>query len=223
MLPQFVWDASVLEGNPFTFPEVQTVMDGITVGGHKLSDERQVENLVTSAKELDAVVKSGRFELTKAMSDRLHALVAKDEAFDAGYFRGEGSETRITPGVALGVHGTYRPAETVPGGQNLRDLHSRGLDAIGRIPDRFEQGLVYFLFGALHQFYFDGNKPTARYMMNGHLMSGGLDAISIPAARGSEFNTRMVDFFRTRDGTDMLVFLAGCHPDAEELGLTTSG
>jgi hypothetical protein len=22
MLPEFVWDASVLEGNPFTFPEV---------------------------------------------------------------------------------------------------------------------------------------------------------------------------------------------------------
>ncbi len=24
MLPEFVWDASVLEGNPFTFPEVKT-------------------------------------------------------------------------------------------------------------------------------------------------------------------------------------------------------
>jgi hypothetical protein len=23
-LPEFVWDASMLEGNPFTFPEVQT-------------------------------------------------------------------------------------------------------------------------------------------------------------------------------------------------------
>ncbi|MDF2095656.1 hypothetical protein [Aquibaculum arenosum] len=33
MLPEFVWDASVLEGNPFTFPEVKTLLDGVTVGG----------------------------------------------------------------------------------------------------------------------------------------------------------------------------------------------
>ena len=37
-LPSFVWDAAKLENNPFTFVEVQTLLDGVTVGGHKLSD-----------------------------------------------------------------------------------------------------------------------------------------------------------------------------------------
>lgn len=37
MLAQFVFDASSLEGNPFTFPEVKTLLDGVTVGGHKLT------------------------------------------------------------------------------------------------------------------------------------------------------------------------------------------
>lgn len=31
MLAQYVFDASVLEGNPFTYPQVQTILDGITV------------------------------------------------------------------------------------------------------------------------------------------------------------------------------------------------
>ena len=31
-----------LERNPFTYPEVKTLLDGVTVGGHKLSDEQQV-------------------------------------------------------------------------------------------------------------------------------------------------------------------------------------
>jgi len=31
-----------LEGNLFTYPEVQTLLDGITIGGHRLSDEQQV-------------------------------------------------------------------------------------------------------------------------------------------------------------------------------------
>lgn len=39
MLPEFVWDASMLEGNPLTFPEVKTLLDGITVGEHRISDQ----------------------------------------------------------------------------------------------------------------------------------------------------------------------------------------
>lgn len=81
----------------------------------------------------------------------------------------------------------------------------------------YEQALVYFLFGALQQFYFDANKRTARYMMNGHLMSHGIDAISVPAARAREFNTRMVDFYRTKIGTGMLAFLTDCHPDSPDI------
>lgn len=42
MLPEFVWDASVLEGNPFTFPEVKTLLDGETIGGRKISDQEQI-------------------------------------------------------------------------------------------------------------------------------------------------------------------------------------
>ena len=32
ILAQFVFDASSLEGNPFTFPEVKTLLDRVTVG-----------------------------------------------------------------------------------------------------------------------------------------------------------------------------------------------
>ena len=49
-------------------------------------------------------------------------------------------------------------------------------------------------------------------MMNGILMSNGMDAISVPAARAEEFNTKMVNFYRMKDGTEMVAFLASCHP-----------
>ena len=60
MLPEFVWDASVLEGNPFTFPEVKTLLDGVTIGGRKISDQEQVLNLATSSKHLLSLVKAGK-------------------------------------------------------------------------------------------------------------------------------------------------------------------
>ena len=68
MLPEFVWDAGVPEGNPFTFPEVKTLLEGVTVGGRKLSDQEQILNLAEAAKWLLALVKAHRFEAPKAVS-----------------------------------------------------------------------------------------------------------------------------------------------------------
>lgn len=214
-LPTFVWDAAVLEGNPFTYPEVQTLMDGVTVGGRKVSDAEQVLNLADASKELARLVKSGEFRLDKPTSDRLQELTARGEALETGHFRGEGT-TILTPGVNLGEHGRYLPPETVPGGRNLIEIFELGVSAIlGQIDGPFEQAIAYFLFAALQQFYFDGNKRTGRWMMNGYLMSHGVDAISVPAERRGEFNTAMVGFFRTKDATEMFIFLASCHPDLD--------
>lgn len=41
-MPDVVFNMASLEGNPFTYSEVQTLLDGITIGGHRLSDEQQV-------------------------------------------------------------------------------------------------------------------------------------------------------------------------------------
>jgi Fic family protein len=214
-LPEYVWDAAVLEGNPFTYPEVQTLLDGITVGGRKISDEQQVLNLAEAANELLQLVKTGEFRLAKEVSDRLQYLIARDEALESGHFRGEGKE-RLTPGVGLGTRGRYMPPRTEPGGENLRRIYTRGVQFIkAELDYPFEQAIAYFLFAALQQFYFDGNKRTARYMMNGHLMSHGFDAISVPAVRRHEFNAGMVEFFTTKDGTDMFRFLVSCRTEAD--------
>ena len=213
-LPVYVWDAAVLEGNPFTYPEVQTLLEGITVGGQRLSDERQILSLSESAARLRELVESGQFTLGKQTSDDLNYLIARYEALEAGHFRGEGSEL-ANVSVSLGEHGTHRPSPTEPGGENLRRSYDRGASFILQaVPGVFEQAGAYFLFGAFMQFYFDGNKRTARYMMNGWLMSHGIDAISIPAARKQEFNEEMIHFYRRTDGTRMFKFLASCHTDA---------
>ena len=102
MLPEYVWDAGVLEGNPFTFPEVKTLLDGVTVGGRKLSDQEQILNLAESSKYLLELMRRQEFQLDKTTFCALHALVARNEALEWGHFRGEGAETQYTPDVALG-------------------------------------------------------------------------------------------------------------------------
>lgn len=69
------------------------------------------------------------------------------------------------------------------------------------------------MFGSFQQFFFDGNKRTSRMMMNGILMNEGIDAISVPAARAHEFNSKMVGFFRLKNGDEMMAFMVSCHPE----------
>jgi len=214
MLPEYVWDAGVLEGNPFTFPEVKTLLEGVTVGGKKLSDQEQILNLAESSKYLVDLVKRKEFRLDKPTFCALQALVARNEALEWGHFRGEGLETRYTPDVALGEHGRLTPLATEPGAGRLNEVFANGVRALEEeVTNPFERATAFFLFGSLQQFFFDGNKRTSRFMMNGVLMTEGIDAISIPAVRAAEFNSRMVDFYVSRDATAMMAFVLDCHPE----------
>ena len=212
MLPTFVWDAGVLENNPLTYVEVKTLMDGVTVGGRKVSDQEEILNLAESSKRLAVIVKDGSFKLDKATFTALHGIVARGQALEWGHFRGEG-EIMTTPNVGLGEHGNHTPLPTTKGAIELNRVFHHGVKALEQyVPESFERGRAFFLFGALQQFFFDGNKRTSRHMMNGVLMSEGYDAISIPAARVQEFNEKMLNFYRFKDGTEMMNFLANCYP-----------
>jgi len=213
MLPEFVWDAGVLEGNPFTFPEVKTLLDGITVGGRKISDQEQILNLAESAKRLLTLVKTGQFSLTKPVFTELNGIVVRNESLEWGVFRGEGQEKHYTPNVGLGEYGHYTPLPTLSDAPELNKVFRDGVAALQECA-AFEQATAFFLFGALQQFFFDGNKRTSRLMMNGVLMSHGFDAISIPAAKVQVFNEKMVHFYRTKDASEMMAFLVACHPAA---------
>ncbi len=167
--------------------------------------------MIDAARELGTLVSEKRFALDRPTSDRLHALVAREEALEWGHFRGAGTETAYTPSVALGAFPPYVPPVTKSGGNELVDIFENGIEVINtRVANLYVRGFALFLFMALQQFYFDGNKCTARFMMNGLFLSDGFDAISIAAAQAEEFHTKMERFYRSREGGEMMDFLHSC-------------
>ncbi|QAY60643.1 hypothetical protein ET475_12035 [Microbacterium protaetiae] len=60
------------------------------------------------------------------------------------------------------------------------------------------------------QYYFDGNKRTARLLMSGELMAHGFDVVNIPHARRLEYNVALDEMFTTDDATTLLLFLTSC-------------
>ena len=71
-LEEIVYDTVALEGNPFTFPEVKTLMEGITVGGRRTEDAEQVLNavhgrmLARSEREVRSALSRGRPRMLSA-------------------------------------------------------------------------------------------------------------------------------------------------------------
>ena len=57
----FVYDAVRLEGLNFTLPEIQTLLQGITVGGHKLSDQQIAINQSETWKALFQRIRERQF------------------------------------------------------------------------------------------------------------------------------------------------------------------
>jgi len=211
-LPELVWNAAALEGNTYTLPEVRTLLEGVTVAGKPLDDERQILALSEAYSHLDQLLADRAFHLDKGTSDSLHAILARHEALDAGRFRGEGATTGGGH-VRLSDGSVVEGADAGPGGAELRARHEDLISYLDRLPDVRLAASVYFASATRSQFYFDGNKRTARLMMTGHLMAGGYDPVSIPAARKLEFNVALDTMFTTDDATDLLAFLATCTID----------
>ena len=211
-LPELVWNAAALEGNTYSLGGVRALLGGAPVAGKPLDDERQILALSEAYSHLDRLLADRAFRLDKLASDALHAILARHEALDAGRFRGEGATTGGGH-VRLSDGSVVEGADAGPGGAALRTRHEDLISYLDRLPDVRLAALVYFASATRSQFYFDGNKRTARLMMAGHLMAGGYDPVSIPAARKLEFNVALDRMFTTDDATDLLAFLATCTID----------
>ncbi len=195
LFPEYVFNIVYLEDNPFTFPEVQTLLEGITIGGHKIEEQQQVLNQSKSLNLLLQMVKQQQFALNKSTFCQLHQLVAFEEALEWGCFR--------TGGV--NIAGTkHNP----PSPHYLDAIFTDGIEYIKTITKPLECAIALFLFGSLNQFFWDGNKRTSRLMMNGLLLTNGIDAINIPAEKKLEFNQNMVAFYETKNADNIMNFLA---------------
>ncbi|MGH3294352.1 MAG: hypothetical protein ACRDP7_21355, partial [Trebonia sp.] len=132
------------------------------------------------------------------------------EAIESGWFRGEG---KVQGGgrAQLASGGAVPGTEHGEGGALLREHFTNLVDYLKTVGDARRRALVYFASATRRQFYFDGNKRTARLMMVGELMSSGYDLVSVPYSRKLEFNNALDILFDRDDATELLRFLTTCN------------
>ncbi len=194
---ELVCDAVNLEGINFTLPEIQTLLDGVTIGGHKIVDQQIALNQSEAWKTLFRWLDDGEFGLSIKRVCELHAIAARNEALEWGQFR--------TGGVTIA--GTqYMP----PTAQELPVLFIDMMQEAEKLVDIYDYAISVFLGMARNQFFYDVNKRMGRFMMNGVLLNAGYPAINLPAKRQLEFNRLMLVFYETGKQQPMNTFLRTC-------------
>ncbi len=196
-LAELVHDAVNLEGIHFTLPEIQTLLDGITVGGHRLVDQQIAMNQANAWKKLFRLIEQDGFSVSIKTACELHAIAGKEEALKWGEFRSGG----------VTIAGTdYLP----PKADNLIGIFEKMIIDLENIQDIYDQSIFLYLTMARMQFFYDVNKRMGRFMMNGLLLSNGFPAINLPAKRQLEFNQLMTDFYVSNKIDSMNSFLRSC-------------
>lgn len=197
-----VHDAVQLEGINFTLPEIQTLLDGVTVGGHKLSDQQVATNQADAWRFLFEAIQSGSFEISERLVCEIHAKAGKEEALEWGCFRS---------GMVTIAGTKYLP----PVASELSGLYKALAEGLNSIPDIYDRAIHVFLSMARNHYFpeiesYDVNKRMGRFMMNGVLLSAGYPVINLPAKRQLEFNELMIDFYESGDEVPMNEFMRTC-------------
>jgi Fic family protein len=196
-ISELVYDAINLEGICFTLPEVQTLLEGITIGGHRLSDQNIALNQARAWKLIFDLVIEGKFALSQETACLIHAQAAKEDALEWGRFR-SGSVT---------IAGTsYVP----PKAQLLNQVWNEMVERSHEISQIYERAIFIFLEMSRNQFFYDVNKRMGRFMMNGILLAHGYPVINVPASKKVEFNTLMLNFYESHQHQKMHTFMINC-------------
>ncbi len=190
----YIFNTSALEGNAMTYPEVETLLDGITVGGHKISDEHMILNQNNSVKMLFKLIEDDKFDLTKETICLLHKEVAFKEALKWGEFR----DNNVRIGGTEFIPPDYKKLELV---------YKNNLEFLNKIKHPIIKAICYFLLNAKSQYFYDGNKRTARLMMNGILLNNGYPLLNIKAKDKLEFNTMMIEYYNANDMLNAVQYL----------------
>ncbi|MDR1635334.1 MAG: Fic family protein [Bifidobacteriaceae bacterium] len=204
---EHVYSAALLEGNTYTLPEVRTLIDGYTVGGHTRLETAQVEDIVAAHRLVHRLVRDGEFELSKDVSDRVNAAIAAHETLEPGVFRNTGAVRSQAATVQIPGRGVVRGADPGDDGSAMVALCERILEECRGLADPVEGAAHYFCQAILAQPYLDGNKRTAKLVASGHLLTHGIDAILVPAKDRAAYNDLLGDLFWTRDENPLTAYL----------------
>lgn len=188
-LVDYIYNSAKLEGCNVTFPETQTILDGVNVGSVTLDDVQTILNLRDAWR---FVLSSLDQPLDIGYICRVNDFVSRRESLQWGVLRTG----------RVGISGTdYEPP--VPVKQEVEKQLAQILCA----ETATEQAIDYFLWGCRAQLFWDGNKRTSTVCANKILIAAGEGILTIRDTDVLEFNQQLLRFYDTGDTSEIKPWL----------------
>lgn len=189
------WDENIycgmkMENRAVTFPQTQTILNGVNVPNVQLDDIQAILNMRDAWRYLLQTVDE---PLTLDYICALNGYIARNEALDWGKLRNGN----------VGISGTdYKPP--IPEKENV----IKELDGILTADTTStEKALNVFAWGARSQLFWDGNKRTSMTAANKMLVSSGAGVLTITDKHMEQFNVELLNFYNTSDAEPLKEFL----------------
>lgn len=190
------WDENVycgmrMENRAVTFPQTQTILNGVNVPNVQLDDIQAILNMRDAWRYLFDTVDE---PVTLTYMCKLNEFIARNEALEWG---------KLRTGT-VGISGTdYIPP--VPSWdaaeQELHDIISK------KNTSETEKALNAFVWGARNQLFWDGNKRTSLTLANKILISAGAGILTITDSHMEQFNTQLLNYYTTGESEPLKQFM----------------
>ena len=190
------WDENVycgmkMENRAVTFPQTQTILNGVNVPNVQLDDIQAILNMRDAWKFLLGTVNE---EVTFEYWCKLNEYIARNEALEWG---------KLRTGI-VGISGTdYEPP--IPNKEKtIEELKSILSTSNASATDK---ALEAFVWGTRGQFFWDGNKRTSLMLANKILVSSGSGIMTITDKYMEQFNTILLNYYNTGKNEELKQFL----------------
>ena len=190
------WDENVycgmkMENRAVTFPQTQTILNGVNVPNVQLDDIQAILNMRDAWKFLLGTVNE---EVTFEYWCKLNEYIARNEALEWG---------KLRTGI-VGISGTdYEPP--IPNKEKtIEELKSILSTSNASATDK---ALEAFVWGTRGQFFWDGNKRTSLMLANKILVSSGSGIMTITDKYMEQFNTILLNYYKTGKSEELKQFL----------------
>lgn len=190
------WDENIycgmkMENRAVTFPQTQTILNGVNVASVQLDDIQAILNMRDVWKYLLNTIDE---PITLKYLCKLNEYIARNEALEWGKLR--------TGTVAISGTEYIPPIPTTDGVKN--ELNKILTD---NTTTTTEKALNVFVWGARGQFFWDGNKRTSMTLANKILISEGRGILTITDKYMQEFNNLLLDYYNTGNCEQLKAFL----------------
>lgn len=189
------WDENVycgmkMENRAVTFPQTQTILNGVNVPGVQLDDIQAILNMRDAWRYLMRTINE---PVTLEYFCKLHEYIARNEALEWG---------KLRTGT-VGISGT----DYVPPVPVWEDVERELSAILSSGTTTTEKALNAFAWGTRGQFFWDGNKRTSMTLANKILLSGGAGILTITDKHMERFNTLLLDYYNTGNSVSLKDFL----------------